>query len=153
HPRTGDLYVAIGGRGTRGAVYRIRYTAGMKEAEDFVMRPMPSKSLPARIDHADPLGQVPSRQTNGAANGRRGPLYVMRRWQRDLGGLGARDASGTVFEGYSLRSSQEIPTELQESVRAEFRSRFDKGNRAMDYESARALALVEDGNAEAFARV
>jgi putative heme-binding domain-containing protein len=29
HPRTGDLYVSIGGRGTRGAVYRIRYPAGM----------------------------------------------------------------------------------------------------------------------------
>jgi putative heme-binding domain-containing protein len=29
HPRTGDLYVSIGGRGTRGAVYRIRYAAGV----------------------------------------------------------------------------------------------------------------------------
>jgi putative heme-binding domain-containing protein len=29
HPVTGDLYVSIGGRGTRGAVYRIRYTAGV----------------------------------------------------------------------------------------------------------------------------
>src|SRR5262249_55015022 len=29
-PRTGDLFVSIGGRGTRGAVYRIRYPAGVK---------------------------------------------------------------------------------------------------------------------------
>ncbi len=28
HPKTGDLYVSIGGRGTRGAVYRIRYPKG-----------------------------------------------------------------------------------------------------------------------------
>ncbi len=28
HPTTGDLFVSIGGRGTRGAVYRIRHTAG-----------------------------------------------------------------------------------------------------------------------------
>jgi putative heme-binding domain-containing protein len=28
HPLTGDLYVSIGGRGTRGSVYRIRYTKG-----------------------------------------------------------------------------------------------------------------------------
>src|SRR5205823_60364 len=28
HPHTGDLFVAIGGRGTRGAVYRIHYTNG-----------------------------------------------------------------------------------------------------------------------------
>jgi putative heme-binding domain-containing protein len=33
HPRTGDLYVAIGGRGTRGAVYRIRYPAGVKSLD------------------------------------------------------------------------------------------------------------------------
>jgi putative heme-binding domain-containing protein len=33
HPTTGDLYVSIGGRGTRGAVYRIRYPAGMKGIE------------------------------------------------------------------------------------------------------------------------
>jgi putative membrane-bound dehydrogenase-like protein len=29
HPLTGDLYVSIGGRGTRGAVYRIRYPKGL----------------------------------------------------------------------------------------------------------------------------
>ena len=29
HPRTGDLLVSIGGRGTRGAVYRIRYPKGL----------------------------------------------------------------------------------------------------------------------------
>jgi putative membrane-bound dehydrogenase-like protein len=28
HPETGDLFVSIGGRGTRGAVYRIRYPKG-----------------------------------------------------------------------------------------------------------------------------
>lgn len=33
HPKTGDLYVAIGGRGTRGAVYRIRHTAGSKSLD------------------------------------------------------------------------------------------------------------------------
>jgi putative heme-binding domain-containing protein len=42
-PDTGDLYVSIGGRGTRGGVYRIRYPAGMKSirAED-VARLQPS---------------------------------------------------------------------------------------------------------------
>jgi putative heme-binding domain-containing protein len=32
HPVTGDLYVSIGGRGTRGAVYRIRYPKGLPGA-------------------------------------------------------------------------------------------------------------------------
>jgi putative heme-binding domain-containing protein len=30
HPKTGDLFVSIGGRGTRGAVYRVRFPAGAK---------------------------------------------------------------------------------------------------------------------------
>jgi putative heme-binding domain-containing protein len=34
HPVTGDLYVAIGGRGTRGAVYRIRYPKGLPAVKD-----------------------------------------------------------------------------------------------------------------------
>jgi putative membrane-bound dehydrogenase-like protein len=32
HPETGDLFISIGGRGTRGAVYRIRYSDGVKGA-------------------------------------------------------------------------------------------------------------------------
>ncbi|MBY0227977.1 MAG: hypothetical protein K2W96_01720, partial [Gemmataceae bacterium] len=32
-PTTGDLLIAIGGRGTRGAVYRIRYAAGFGKAD------------------------------------------------------------------------------------------------------------------------
>ncbi len=30
HPDTGDLFIAIGGRGTRGAIYRIRYPRGVR---------------------------------------------------------------------------------------------------------------------------
>ncbi|HEY7311270.1 MAG TPA: hypothetical protein VH643_18050 [Gemmataceae bacterium] len=33
HPVTGDLYVSIGGRGTRGAVYRIRYPRGLRDVK------------------------------------------------------------------------------------------------------------------------
>jgi putative heme-binding domain-containing protein len=33
HPLTGDLYVSIGGRGTRGAVYRIRYPKGQPDVK------------------------------------------------------------------------------------------------------------------------
>jgi putative membrane-bound dehydrogenase-like protein len=33
HPATGDLFLAIGGRGTRGAVYRVRYPRGVGRAD------------------------------------------------------------------------------------------------------------------------
>jgi putative heme-binding domain-containing protein len=43
HPLTGDLYVSIGGRGTRGAVYRIRYPKGLLDAKaDDVARLQPA---------------------------------------------------------------------------------------------------------------
>jgi putative heme-binding domain-containing protein len=149
HPRTGDLYVAIGGRGTRGAVYRIRYTAGMTEARDFQTPALPSKNLVARIDHSDPLRLVPL-QPGGAIDGSRGPLFTLRKWERSIGDIGAQEAQGTVFEGYTLRSSQEVPAELRERIRAQFHSHFGKGSRELDYELARALALIADGDAEAF---
>ena len=33
HPNTGDLFISIGGRGTRGGVYRVRYPGGLKGAK------------------------------------------------------------------------------------------------------------------------
>ncbi|HEX5442432.1 MAG TPA: PVC-type heme-binding CxxCH protein [Pirellulales bacterium] len=36
HPQTGDLYVSIGGRGTRGAVYRVRYEGSGFRVQDSV---------------------------------------------------------------------------------------------------------------------
>jgi putative membrane-bound dehydrogenase-like protein len=66
HPGTGDLYVCIGGRGTRGAVYRIRYPAGLKNAGKE--RPLPRRSLdwnpglqvylPLRAQSTDALQRV-----------------------------------------------------------------------------------------------
>src|SRR5262249_51276655 len=69
HPRTGDLYVCIGGRGTRGAVYRIRYPAGLKHAakestiwrippRSLEWRPELGKSLPQRTQSDDALERV-----------------------------------------------------------------------------------------------
>jgi putative heme-binding domain-containing protein len=47
HPVTGDLFVSIGGRGTRGAVYRIRYPKGLAsiKAEDVAKLQPPPRSL------------------------------------------------------------------------------------------------------------
>jgi putative heme-binding domain-containing protein len=44
HPKTGDLYVSIGGRGTRGGVYRVRHTKG------FAAKPAPLSMRPQRLD-------------------------------------------------------------------------------------------------------
>lgn len=43
HPLNGDLYFSMGGRGTRGAVYRISYPAG--EREGYVTPALPKESI------------------------------------------------------------------------------------------------------------
>jgi putative heme-binding domain-containing protein len=66
-PTTGDLYVSIGGRGTRGAVYRIRYPAGVRPfaaSEVAALQPRPRsidwqsellKNLPIAAESTSPL--------------------------------------------------------------------------------------------------
>ncbi|HEX8202540.1 MAG TPA: hypothetical protein VF590_18830 [Isosphaeraceae bacterium] len=44
HPETGDLFVSIGGRGTRGAVYRIRHVAGFQRLSRAAAPPQTSQS-------------------------------------------------------------------------------------------------------------
>jgi putative membrane-bound dehydrogenase-like protein len=53
HPVTGDLYISIGGRGTRGAVYRIRYPDGLRTMDPAAaarlhVKPQPSTWQPDR---------------------------------------------------------------------------------------------------------
>jgi putative heme-binding domain-containing protein len=133
HPQTGDLYVAIGGRGTRGAIYRIRYPDGMKDAAGFVTPPLPRKDLPARM-FLDLYEKLPP------------TWYVM---QREFEGLCSKEAYGTVFEGYTLRT----PHVLSAESRKRIREQFPIGQSKDDREDTRLLALFEDGDPEAFKRV
>jgi putative heme-binding domain-containing protein len=58
HPETGDLYVSIGGRGTRGGVYRIRHTQGVNaidRAEVARLQPKALARFPANAQSEDRL--------------------------------------------------------------------------------------------------
>jgi putative membrane-bound dehydrogenase-like protein len=71
HPGTGDLYLSVGGRGTRGAVYRVRYVGGVDpvsipEAERarLVVQPRPlewRQGLREELLEAAATGDVPAR--------------------------------------------------------------------------------------------
>ena len=76
HPETGDLYVSIGGRGTRGAVYRVRYTKGLGLVEGSGVR-------------------VPGSAIAGAATGRAPAPWTMLDWQPELKQKCLKDASGS----------------------------------------------------------
>src|SRR5262249_48418372 len=83
HPDSGDLYVSIGGRGTRGAVYRVRYV-GKKDP----VRPAATRSLNTG---PEPLDWQPSgrdallrRATGGDALERLRALTAVRRHRQHL---------------------------------------------------------------------
>jgi putative membrane-bound dehydrogenase-like protein len=65
HPKTGDLYIAMGGRGTRGAVYRIRYARGagaFSAADVSRLRPKPRA-----LEWQDSMARALPRQATGEA--------------------------------------------------------------------------------------
>src|SRR5207249_3616251 len=76
HPQTGDLYVSIGGRGTRGAVYRIRHTAGFAKRKSEEGR---ARVAPRSLDWHDNLREVLPRQAAGDAGERRRALELLTR--------------------------------------------------------------------------
>ena len=140
HPKTGDLYVSIGGRGTRGAVYRIRYSAGVKDAAAFVPPPLPSRAL---TTDTRPAGL----QWKGRSSPP--PLIASRLWQWAGDDIGAKDALGTVFEGYTVRSPKDVPPECV----AEVRRHFPSEQRNDDRELSRMLAIIAAGDADLLVRV
>src|SRR6266496_1560901 len=101
HPITGDLFVSIGGRGTRGAVYRIRYSKGMT-SDLAAEAAMIKTTAPAQI--ANPPKRDPNEiRVVKIPPNRPDPMTVIRLLQISYGDIGAPSARGTVWEGYTSR--------------------------------------------------
>jgi putative heme-binding domain-containing protein len=124
HPVNGDLYVAIGGRGTRGAVYRIRYPAGLKSID------------PTEVARLQPRPRPPAKRVEVVAGDSR--LDAVRSAQLALGDVGAARAKGTVWEGYTARDGGAVTDELRQA--------FPTGDATLDRELSRVLAMAEDGD-------
>jgi putative heme-binding domain-containing protein len=66
NPNTGDLFISIGGRGTRGAVYRVRYPKGMGNTQTALRlaprspdwQPELKKELPQQASATDELERL-----------------------------------------------------------------------------------------------
>lgn len=157
HPQTGDLYVAIGGRGTRGAVYRIRYPAGhgaIDAAEVKRLQPAPRPGQPLAADSRPKLLSCEEaiRKLGEATAPREARLLAIRSLQVALGDLTARSAHGTVWEGYSLRERAAGPETVRQAAAA-VRSAFPSGDADLNRELTRTLAMIEDDDTELPARV
>jgi putative membrane-bound dehydrogenase-like protein len=78
-PTSGDMYVSIGGRGTRGAVYRIRYPAGVPHiTADSIRRLQPAE----RSLDPGPAADGPTQATGKDLLQRRRALEQMCRTQK-----------------------------------------------------------------------
>jgi putative heme-binding domain-containing protein len=78
HPATGDLYISIGGRGTRGAVYRIRHTKGFQALDKSA--PAQPRLTPRSLDwQPSLLRDLPRRARSDDALQRLRALVDLRR--------------------------------------------------------------------------
>ncbi len=130
HPESGDLYIAIGGRGTRGGVYRVRYPAGRANAAGFQTPPVP-QLRPGPYGHAMPSSS---------------PIAIAWSMQNRLGGLGSKASKGTAFEAYTRATG----TGLEFTVAQQARKHLSTGDASLDREYSRVLAMMEDDDSTAF---
>jgi putative heme-binding domain-containing protein len=160
HAATGDLYISTGGRGTRGAVYRIRFPDGKSHGEPSPVR--------GRLAPTDPLGGSARRSfevnlTGDVAtlqdaerlilaptitNAQR--LEGVRLLQRYLGDIGAAQSIGTIWEGYTPRKAGAgLPCADR------LAALFPTDDAHLDAEIARTLAMIayaDDGLRERIVR-
>lgn len=133
-PTSGDLFVSIGGRGTRGAVYRISYTKNTKgEPIPFDAKPLPKWEKPAAVPlNADALTQAKTEKEK---------LAVVCGWFEALGGIGDPKATGTAWEGYTFRIPQKanVVRPLAQAAQEAYPSR----DAALNRELLRFLAAAE----------
>jgi len=215
HPETGDLFVSIGGRGTRGAVYRIRYPGGVRnakeEARHWQPTPRPSKldeelipllllqtrsanlfrrrqalesiALHSHLLTANQLASIinenstvsdPSliRATALLSGNHPAPeafaalrmlmkrgsrlseaerLRAVRGLQIGLGDVGAPEARGTVWEGYTPRQIRD--KRLVGLIGVGIDDIFPTGHEELDRELARTLAMIGDELAPALTKM
>jgi putative heme-binding domain-containing protein len=142
HPKTGDLYVSVGGRGTRGAVYRITWTKGDSG------EPIPF--IPAALPKWEPP-PLPTAEDWTNAKTAVDKLRVVRGWQRAAGDLVDPKLIGTVWEGYSLRRPVE-KADIADMVKVA-RASFPDPNADVSRELSRFLAAVEDDDADLIDRM
>ncbi len=145
-PQTGDLYVSSGGRGTRGAVYRIRHEAGFRgsayKAGPLLLSGLErSKTLHLRAGEigreTDPIDSLHS------ASSMKEELQALQRIVARGGEIGPKPF-GTFAEGYAFRKSDLAAIEYRREALEAIGPRFPARHQALNREYSRALGLFRD---------
>lgn len=161
HPTTGDLYVAIGGRGTRGGVYRIRYPKGLTPDLEKTAAPWrafhPRKAAPPKAPFAVPEAPSERREATrklltvleGEAPAQR-KLDAVCLLQETLTPTIPPRARGTLWEGYRRSTALPADEKNRELVGRTFsilRRLLSRADPRLAREAARTLGFLHAGDA------
>jgi putative heme-binding domain-containing protein len=119
HPQTGDLFISIGGRGTRGAVYRVRYPerAGRRDLDGLAKLQVQPRSLQWQPRMKEDLLQ--DAISNNAARCL-AALVALRRHHRALDAVHLEKAIGATWnhaDRYIRRAAADLVALLEEKDR------------------------------------
>lgn len=138
HPKTGDLYVSVGGRGSRGAVYRVSPTGpGTGELEPY---------RAVALDRWEPVAPALKAGDFTSATTTSQKLRAVRSWQLSVGDVVDPKLAGTAWEGYSPRKP--VDRTAVADVAQVARESFPDRNADLNRELSRFLAMIQDDDNE-----
>ncbi|HEV3203381.1 MAG TPA: hypothetical protein VGY77_03310, partial [Gemmataceae bacterium] len=151
HPKTGDLFISIGGRGTRGAVYRLRYPqrSGSIDASALAKFQVKQRYVDWKEKMAEPREYRPDAKNDipgicklisSDPTAPEMRLIGVRIIQLALGELVHPKQKGTVWEGYTFRQEPQSSGDIIPALA----SAFPSGHADLDREISRTLAALED---------
>ena len=159
HPKSGDLFVSTGGRGTRGAVYRIRHEAGYKALPSGAGLQAPANSPTSRtlrdIAPTAALGREELLKQFSTSESADTKLRALCLLMTQLGDIGTASLEYPFKEGYQLlphRGALDDKALVQELL-IQLRAVFPANDVNLDREISRALALLKDDSSQTVDKV
>lgn len=152
HPKTGDLYISSGGRGTAGAVYRVRHDVGYRtlSADATLKQPVSVNDVLTKMPisniqtlHEAYHGWKERWQQNSITELE---LKYLTKLQHALGMIGTKNSKRAFLEGYALLPGTHHPetAKVRDSILAEARQRFPSTDERINRELTRTFALLGD---------
>ena len=147
NPGTGDLFVSVGGRGTRGAVYRVSYPEGRNTA-----KPVPYYTTAEDWTiHQDRIAETPVLPAARAlalfekSSDSPTRITAIRHLMLAMGDISTNEARRRIDAGYTANKPDALSGELRDKTISALSAAFDPGNpgHPLQYEIARLLAMLQ----------
>jgi len=153
HPVTGDLFVSVGGRGTRGAVYRVSYSDRRKAARPISFY----ETAEDWSVHEDRIAETPALSPAQAltlfekAKDPSTRITAIRHLMLALGDISTNEARRRIDAGYTAPRPDALPADLRQKAISSLAAAFDPKNpgQPLQYEIARLLAMLQADTSEA----